>query len=308
MKWFINRQLEREIPFGPNSKKDFINDNSFREQKNIWRQLPEEDRLDPEHTIIPKIPYIEAKMELRNYIAEESGDKDYAYGKEDVASYTHGQIDMLSSKTINPLGLESLNVAVCDDGEIIRRDQLDNIDPFDFVPLFHSDSYLISPKKKKWQIEKGFNVGLIWDGSGIDIRRTIPFKEFEAWLADIPNINFYGLQKGTGLKEYRISDRLFVNFGDKIKDWGDTADILNQLNLLITVDTGVAHLGGAMGIPTWILVHTNADWRWFRDRDDSPWYDSVTIFRQIKAFDWGPVLWKVRKKLECIGQKYEKIS
>ena len=133
MRWFINRQLEIEIPFGPNSKKDFINNNSFKEQKNIWRQLPEEDRLDPEHTIIPKIPYIQTKMELRDYIAKESGDKDYAYGKEDVASYVHGQIDMFREKRINPLGLESLNVAVCDDGEIIRRDQLNDIDPFDFI-------------------------------------------------------------------------------------------------------------------------------------------------------------------------------
>ena len=133
MRWFINRQLEIEIPFEPNSKKDFINNNSFKEQKNIWRQLPEEDRLDPEHAIIPKIPYIQTKMELRDYIAKESGDKDYAYGKEDVASYTHGQIDMFVEKDINPLGLESLNVAVCDDGEIIRRDQLNDLDPFDFI-------------------------------------------------------------------------------------------------------------------------------------------------------------------------------
>lgn len=133
MKWFINRQLEREIPFGSNSKKDFENDNFFKEQKNIWRQLPEEERLDPEHTIIPKIPYIRTKMELRNYIVKESGDKNYAYGKEDVASYAHGQIDMFVEKEINPLGFESLNVAVCDDGEIIRRDQLNDIDPFDFI-------------------------------------------------------------------------------------------------------------------------------------------------------------------------------
>ena len=133
MRWFINRQLEIEIPFEPNSKKDFINNNSFNEQINIWRQLPEEDRLDPEYTIIPKIPYIQTKMELRDYIAKESGDKDYAYGKEDVASYTHGQIDMFVEKDINPLGLESLNVAVCDDGEIIRRDQLNDLDPFDFI-------------------------------------------------------------------------------------------------------------------------------------------------------------------------------
>ena len=134
-KWFINYQLEKQVPFDPKSKKDFIDDGSFVDQKEVWRKLPYESRLDPDHAIIPIIPYTEAKMELRNYIAEESGDKDYAYGKGDVSSYSHGQIDMFVEKEINPLGFESLNVAVCDDGEIIRRDQLDDIDPFDFITI-----------------------------------------------------------------------------------------------------------------------------------------------------------------------------
>ena len=105
----------------------------FVDQKEAWRKLPYEARLDPDYAIIPIIPYAEAKMELRDFIAEESGDKDYAYGKDDGDSYSHGQIDVFLDKNINPLGLQSLNVAVCDNGDIIRRDQLDDIDPFDFI-------------------------------------------------------------------------------------------------------------------------------------------------------------------------------
>ena len=140
MKWFINRQLKREVPFKPIDENVFINNNSFsgptgsfKKQKEIWRQLPVEDRLDPSNVIIPITPYINIKMELRDFIAKESGDKDYAYGKDDGDSYSHGQIDVFLDKNINPLGLQSLNVAVCDNGDIIRRDQLEDIDPFDFI-------------------------------------------------------------------------------------------------------------------------------------------------------------------------------
>ena len=133
-KWFVNLALEGQVQMGPNSKKDFIDDGYFADQKEAWRKLPDA-RLDPDNCIIPIVPYKKAKMELRDFIAEETGDKVYAYGKGDVSSYSHGQIDMFGEKEINPLGLESLNVAVCDDGEIIRRDQLDDIDPFDFISI-----------------------------------------------------------------------------------------------------------------------------------------------------------------------------
>ena len=135
MKWFINRQLEIEVPFKPKDENvswPGLSD-SFKEQKEIWRQSLVEDRLDPNNAIVPIIPYIESKVEMRDFIAEESGDKDYAYGKDVTDSYSHGQVDAFVDKNINPLGLRGLNVAVCDDGEIIRRDQLNDIDPFDFI-------------------------------------------------------------------------------------------------------------------------------------------------------------------------------
>jgi hypothetical protein len=82
------------------------------------------------------------------------------------------------------------------------------------------------------------------------------------------------------------------------RDLGETADIIAGLDLVVTVDTAVAHLAGAMGKPTWILLHRPADWRWLgENRDDSPWYASARLFRQRKAGDWTPVISEVVERL-----------
>ena len=98
-------------------------------------KFPEDFLCDSEESakdILQSSTYLELKMELRDYIAQE-WDKDYAYNKGNTASYSHGQIDMFTSKEVNPLGLESRNVGLCEDGEIIRREQMEDIDPFDFI-------------------------------------------------------------------------------------------------------------------------------------------------------------------------------
>jgi len=85
-----------------------------------------------------------------------------------------------------------------------------------------------------------------------------------------------------------------INF---IKDFGDTAALLSRLDLLISVDTSVAHLAAAMGRPVWLLLPFNPDWRWLLDREDSPWYDSMRLFRQTRLGDWSAPLAAVRAEL-----------
>jgi len=85
--------------------------------------------------------------------------------------------------------------------------------------------------------------------------------------------------------------------GASFADFADTAAILEQLDLIITVDTAVAHLAGALGRPVWILLPFLPDWRWMLDRDDSPWYASVKLFRQRRPSDWTEVVQDVAQAL-----------
>jgi ADP-heptose:LPS heptosyltransferase len=88
---------------------------------------------------------------------------------------------------------------------------------------------------------------------------------------------------------------------DGVRDFADTAAIVANLDLVITVDTSMAHLAGALGKPVWVLSRYAACWRWFKDRDDSPWYPTARIFRQTKRDAWGDVLRQVGHSLAALA-------
>ena len=85
--------------------------------------------------------------------------------------------------------------------------------------------------------------------------------------------------------------------GDELDDFSDTAALVDLMDLVITVDTSVAHLAGAMGKPVWVLLPFSPDWRWLLDRDDSPWYPSAKLFRQPRVGDWDSVIDQVARAL-----------
>jgi len=136
-----------------------------------------------------------------------------------------------------------------------------------------------------------FKLGIFWQGSANnknDKNRSISldfFSEFEK----MENVSLYSLQKGVGEEQLTNSSLNITHLGNTFNDFSDTAAALANLDLLITVDTAIAHLAGAMGIPTWILIPFMPCWRWFLDRVDSPWYDSVMLFRQREAGNWEEV-------------------
>jgi hypothetical protein len=108
---------------------------------------------------------------------------------------------------------------------------------------------------------------------------------------------FFSLQKGDPAEsEIRGREREywpngnFHNFANHIKDFSDTAALVANLDLVVSIDTSTAHLAGALGKPTWILNRFDTDWRWLLDRDDSPWYRSVTLYRQDESRSWESVL------------------
>ncbi len=112
----------------------------------------------------------------------------------------------------------------------------------------------------------------------------------------VAGANFFSLQVGEGRTELAGTPGVSDLTGP-IADFCDTAAVIEQLDLVISVDTAAAHLAAALGVPTWILIARGNDWRWFHGRDDSPWYPSVRLFRQAPPRRWGPTIAAAAKTL-----------
>ena len=139
-------------------------------------------------------------------------------------------------------------------------------------------------------------VGLAWSGSrlqGGDRKRSIAFADFAPIVA--AGGTPVSLQKDVRETDAPAleADARVVRIADEIGDFRDTAAIIQELDLVVTVDTAVAHLAGALGKPVWILVSYSSDWRWMIDREDSPWYPTARIFRQQRPLDWRSVTERV---------------
>jgi tetratricopeptide (TPR) repeat protein len=148
----------------------------------------------------------------------------------------------------------------------------------------------------------GFRVGICWQGasSEIDIGRSVPLREFEA-IASIPGVRLISLQKGPGLRQLECgSSRVEIMTEDL--DAGpdaflDTAALIANMDLVITSDTSIAHLSGALACPTWLALQHVPDWRWMLNRSDSPWYPTMRLFRQSRPGDWTGVFNAIRTEL-----------
>jgi hypothetical protein len=147
---------------------------------------------------------------------------------------------------------------------------------------------------------EGLRVGLAWSGKPShknDHNRSIALQRL-APLITLPGTAFVSLQR-----EYREADLPvmaglpIVRLDDVIRDFADTAAAIAQLDLVIAVDTAVAHLAGSLGKPLWLLLSHVQDWRWLCEREDSPWYPTARLFRQGPDGDWGPVIARVAAAL-----------
>jgi Flp pilus assembly protein TadD len=144
-------------------------------------------------------------------------------------------------------------------------------------------------------------IGLVWAGSPRHKRdryRSCPLEIF-APLARLSNMTFYSLQKGDAAEQAKNPPEgmNIVDFTEDIHDFSDTAAVIENLDLTISVDTSVAHLAGAMGKPVWTLLPFAPDWRWMLNRADSPWYPTMRLFRQPSPGDWETVIKNISKDL-----------
>ena len=180
-----------------------------------------------------------------------------------------------------------------------------------FPRYIQPDTTKVSLWKQRLGEPRNLRVGLVWSGGfrpdrpehwEVNERRNMPFAQLSA--LDGQNNDFFSLQKGElaesewkqilaeGWSGPAISDHT-----NELKDFSDTAALIENLDLVISVDTSTAHLAAAMGKPVWLLNRFDSCWRWFLDREDSPWYPSVRIYRQERMGDWQPMIERVRQDL-----------
>jgi hypothetical protein len=164
------------------------------------------------------------------------------------------------------------------------------------IPYVFADSHRIERWRKTIGEMPGLKVGLCWQGSPTfegDHIRSIPLKHF-APLGKVPSVTLISLQTMVGVEQIeafaQTTPLRVLEDLDKDGAFVDRAAILSHLDLLVTSDTSLAHLAGAMGRPVWILLSTGSDWRWLMDRTDSPWYPSMRLFRQKQLGDWPAVM------------------
>lgn len=169
------------------------------------------------------------------------------------------------------------------------------------IPYITPDAERVARWRESLGPHTGFSVGLVWQGNPghlNDHRRSMRLDDLRPLLDDV-GARFVSLQVGAGREQLTEFDDRIIDAGARIdaKSFADAAAIIANLDLVITVDSAVAHLAGAMGKPVWILLPKSSDWRWLKDRDDTPWYPQARLFRQNKAGDWGGVVARLRVAL-----------
>ena len=176
------------------------------------------------------------------------------------------------------------------------------------VPYVRADQQRVAAWQKRLAPHPGLRVGLVWAGNqamGADRRRSIGLDQFSP-LADVPGVCFVSLQKGPAAAQAHPAGMVLHDWTDELHDFADTAALVEALDLVISVDTAVVHLAGALGKPVWLLNRFDRCWRWLVDRDDSPWYPSLKQFRQTEPGDWDGVFITVRESLLALTERKAK--
>jgi TPR repeat/Glycosyltransferase family 9 (heptosyltransferase) len=168
-------------------------------------------------------------------------------------------------------------------------------------------------EKARWRKRlgegRGMKVGLVWAGNP-EFQRDRERSISPALLAPLQRVQsdggvtFYSLQKGPVSPHAAGKPPMpVIDLADELVDMADTAAVISALDLVITVDSAVAHLAGALGRPVWVLLMAPANWRWLLDRDDSPWYPTMKLFRQEKRQKWEPVMRRVARELGEVARE-----
>jgi len=160
------------------------------------------------------------------------------------------------------------------------------------IPYLTARSDKINKFKELTETKGTLKIGLTWAGNPAhedDLNRSISFDYFYPLLS-LKGFTFFSLQFGEAAK---CSDESLIDLSSHIKDFSDTAGLIDSLDFIITVDTAIAHLAGAMGKETWLLLPYTPDWRWMLNNSTTPWYPTVRLFRQVERGNWQGVIKEV---------------
>jgi Flp pilus assembly protein TadD len=173
------------------------------------------------------------------------------------------------------------------------------------VPYLAADLDAIASFEAALADAQGLRVGLVWAGerradqpraAAIDLRRSMRLADM-APLAEVPGCAFVSLQLGPPAKQAADAPFPLIDLTDRLTDFAATAALIEALDLVVTVDTAVAHVAGALGKPVWLLNRFDGCWRWPRDRDGTAWYPTMRLFRQSTPGDWADVMRRVAEAL-----------
>lgn len=160
------------------------------------------------------------------------------------------------------------------------------------VPYLSPDPARVERWRQRLGTRTGLRVGLVWGGRPTHYNnrnRSLSLEQFAPLGAAAADVTFYALQKGPPADQAATppAGLPVVDLGPELDDFADTAAVLSELDLLVSADTAVVHLAGALGRPAWVLLPFVPDWRWLLGRDDSPWYPTLRLFRQPARGDWA---------------------
>ena len=173
------------------------------------------------------------------------------------------------------------------------------------IPYLIPEAQRVASWRQRLGVHVGLKVGIAWQGnpdSKIDIGRSIPLRCFQP-LAKVPRIRLVSLQKVHGLDQLSELqsvmpvETLGAEFDSGPDKFIDTAAVMACLDLIVTSDTSIAHLAGALGRPVWLVLKQVPEWRWMLDASDCPWYTTMTLYRQTIRNDWDGVFERVAADL-----------
>jgi ADP-heptose:LPS heptosyltransferase len=184
----------------------------------------------------------------------------------------------------------------------IFKTQLDTIPAP--IPYLYAHTELVHTWEQQIKDEKRYKIGICWQGNIINeetAKKSCPLDHFKI-IAEVPGVALYSIQKLDSLNDISTSSSFVHIFNQSLDEkhgsFMDTAAIINNLDLVITIDTSIAHLSAALGKPTWVILAKPCDWRWMKTTTRTPWYPNVRLFRQHIPGNWSEVMHAVAHALQ----------